>query len=167
MLHHSRYLLLKTLLVGALATLTCARLVAAAPSKTLANTKTNTPIAADPAPVEITIPKSHFASQLEGGKDPFYPTSARFEPKPPPSKPGGGGKVVPVVPDLKINGFSGNASRPLAIINNVTFGVGDEQAVTSSAGRTQVRCIEIRTEDQAVVIEINGQRRELKFEDRK
>jgi hypothetical protein len=53
------------------------------------------------------------------------------------------------------------------IINNVTFGEGDEQMVTTAAGRAQVRCLEIRSQEQTVRIEINGQRRELKFLDRK
>jgi hypothetical protein len=39
--------------------------------------------------------------------------------------------------------------------------------VTTAAGRAKVRCIAIRTQEQAVEIEINGERRELKFLDRK
>jgi hypothetical protein len=164
MLRPPHILLLKTLLLGTLATVAFVHPVVAAASSTPSGAKTNAPAAASGASVEITIPKSRFAPSTEGGKDPFFPNSARLERKIPATQTN---KVVAVVPELRINGFSGNAARPLVIINNLTFGVGDEQMVTTAAGRAQVRCVEIRTEDQAVVIEMNGQRRELKFLDRK
>lgn len=116
------------------------------------------------APDILVIPKSQFGALPQSGKDPFYPDSARHQRKVSLTQTN---QMVAVAPEVRIHGFSDNASRPLVIINNVTFGEGDEQMVTTIAGRARVRCLEIRTQDQAVEIEINGQRRELKFLDRK
>lgn len=160
MLRILQHLMLTTLLLGFLAVVTP---VNAATSNAAASATTNAPAA---APSELVVPRSHFGSVLDGGKDPFYPGSARFQrviPVAPPDQ----DQVAPVTPDVQINGFSGNAARPLVIINNVTFGEGDTQMVTTTAGRAQVRCLEIRRQEQTVQIEINGQRRELKFLDRK
>lgn len=158
MLRIPQPLMLTTLLLGFL---TVVAPVHAATSNAAASAKTNAPSA---APAELVVPRSHFGSVLDGGKDPFYPGSARFQrviPVAPTNQ------VVTAAPEVQINGFSGNAARPLVIINNVTFGEGDTQMVTTAAGRAQVRCLEIRSQEQTVRIEINGQSRELKFLDRK
>jgi hypothetical protein len=158
MLRILHQLLFTILLLGFLALVTP---VHAATSNAAAGATTNAPTT---APAELVVPRSHFGSVLDGGKDPFYPGSARFQrviPVTPTNQ------VATVAPEVQINGFSGNAARPLVIINNVTFGEGDEQMVTTAAGRAQVRCLEIRSQEQTVRIEINGQRRELKFLDRK
>jgi len=116
------------------------------------------------APADMPITRSHFGSLLENGKDPFYPNSVRIQRKPEVAQTN---QVVAIAPEVRINGFSGNTARPLVIINNITFGEGDEQTVKTAAGSAQVRCLEIRMQDQAVEIEINGQRREIKFLGRK
>ena len=154
--------LLAALTLGVLASFICARSAAAATSNPT-GAKTNAP-AASGVPAEIPIPKSRFQSDLAGGKDPFYPGSARLQAKVPVARTN---QVAAVVPEVKINGFSGNAARPLVIINNLTFGEGDEQMVTTAAGRAKVRCLAIRMEDQVVEIEINGLRRVLNFQERK
>jgi len=144
--------------------------VSAAPTKATTPAPTGTtnprPAAADGvgAPAEMPITRSHFGSLLENGKDPFYPNSVRIQRKPEVAQTN---QVVAVAPEVRINGFSGNTARPLVIINNITFGEGDEQTVKTAAGSAQVRCLEIRMQDQAVEIEINGQRREIKFLGRK
>lgn len=167
MLRTPHNLLFTTLLLGALAAVTP---VQAAASKVTSNapagSNKSSPAAAsvNVAPAAMVIPKSQFGALPESGKDPFYPDSARLQKKISVSQTN---NVATVAPEVRINGFSGNATRPLVIINNVTFGEGDEQMVTTAAGRARVRCVEIRTQDQAVEIEINGQRRELKFVDRK
>lgn len=167
MLRTPHNLLLTTLLLGLLTAVIPAKAAASkVPTNTPAGSRTNAPVATsvNVPPAEISIPKSHFGSLLESGKDPFYPGSARLQRKTPVTQTN---QVVAVAPEVRINGFSGNQARPLVIINNLTFGEGDEQMVTTAAGRAKVRCVEIRTQDQAVEIEINGQRRELKFQDRK
>jgi hypothetical protein len=158
MLRTLHQLLFTALLMGFLAVFTP---VHAATSNVAVGATTNAPTA---APAELVVPRSHFGSVLDGGKDPFYPGSTRFQ------------RVIPVAPtnpvpvvtlEVQINGFSGTAARPLVIINSVTFGEGDQQMVTTTAGRAEVRCLEIRSQEQTILIEINGQRRELKFPNRK
>ena len=107
------------------------------------------------------LPQSVFVvpkSRLEG-VDPFFPRSVRLEAvdlSDPNNKPKAVGELV-------IKGFSGTAAAPLIIINDSTFGVGDEKDVVTNLGRARVRCIEIRLRDRSAIIEANGERRELRF----
>ena len=155
----------------ALGLLVSATALLAATSNTPALTKTNAPAAKGTAtnapPVEIPIPISHFAmpSEKGSGKDPFYPDSTRFQPAVPTQSKAG--KPVVVVAEVKINGFSGTPEKPFVILNNVTFGTGDEQKVPVGNSRLNVRCLEIRVADQIAIIEVNGERRELRFLNRK
>jgi len=80
----------------------------------------------------FTIPSS-----LQEGRDPFFPRSTRFISKPVLTAPALG----PVV--LECKGISGTSKRPLAIINNRTFAVGDEQDVNTAQGKVRVLCLEI------------------------
>lgn len=137
---------------------------ASPPKASSAKDSASTPVTSPLAPDTLHVPKSSFGLGRASGKDPFYPNSARLQEKLPVTT---NPVAAAVVPEVRINGFSGNAARPLVILNNLTFGEGDEQQVTTAAGRTRVRCIAIRMAEQAVDIEINGQRRELKFQDRK
>lgn len=132
-------------------------------SKTKTSADTNSP------PVEMPIPKSQFsASESTRGKDPFFPASARFQPPVAVATNASSSKVIPLPePEVKLGGFSGSASEPLVIINNVTFGVGDEQMVISGNSRLRVRCLEIDAAEQMAVIEVNGKRRELRFRPKK
>jgi hypothetical protein len=100
----------------------------------------------------FTIP-----SNPREGRDPFFPNSSR---------PYANTQAVQQVPtadttSLVLKGVSGPTGSRLAIINNRTFAVGDEQDIVSSQGRMRVRCLEIRTD--SVVIEVSGQRLELKY----
>jgi hypothetical protein len=105
-------------------------------------------------------PRSNFniPANPKEGCDPFFPGSLRpYE--------------IAVVPGahtsdlttLRLNGISGSPDRRLAIINNVTFGVGDEAEVHTSQGRIRIHCIEIT--GNTVVIESDGQRQELHYGD--
>ena len=70
----------------------------------------------------------------------------------------------PVASDLTalvLKGISGPADHRLAIINNHTFGVGDEGDVITSHNRIHLRCIEIKA--KSVVVESGGQRHELSY----
>ena len=63
---------------------------------------------------------------------------------------------------LVIRGKSGAADRPLVIINDVTFAVGDERDVITPQGRIRIRCLQIVGD--LAVIEANGQHHELRFD---
>lgn len=88
------------------------------------------------------------------GRDPFFPESNR-----PYAVAAAANPRVADVSSLVVNGFSGPPSHRLVIINNHTFGVGDEGDVNTTVGRIHLRCLEIST--NSVVIQVGGQRHEL------
>jgi hypothetical protein len=91
------------------------------------------------------------------GRDPFFPTSTHpYE------------NAVATAPQkvdvssLILKGFSvDKQGNRLVIINSHTFGVGDEEDVTTSQGRIHVHCLEIK--GNTVSIEVNGERHELSY----
>lgn len=95
------------------------------------------------------------------GRDPFYPASSRpYQTAVAPSA---------KTSDLNLNllvmqGISGQPPHRLVIINKRTFAVGDESEVSTSQGRIRVRCLEINA--TSAVIEANGQRHELRYEEK-
>jgi hypothetical protein len=93
------------------------------------------------------------------GRDPFFPTSDR-----PYRSQIVAGSSVPDVGALVLQGISGTPPHQLAIINNVTFGVGDEAEVSTPHGRIRILCVEITS--GSAVIESDGQRHELRYEDK-
>jgi len=117
------------------------------------------PAAPAPAPAapEVVI-RSVFVlpTNPSEGRDPFFPNSTR------PYEVAMAGKPhVGDVSSLVLKGISGSADNRLAIINNHTFGVGDEQDLVTPQGRIHVRCVQIKND--TVVIESAGQRHELKY----
>ena len=115
-------------------------------------------------PVASDIPQSVFVvpATPDGGKDPFFPRSTRAyatvavavvsnAPAPP-------------VVDLKINGTSGSEDRPLVIINNETFGIGDSRDVISGGRRIPIKCVEIDLSAGRATVEVGGSRRTLFFQ---
>ena len=90
------------------------------------------------------------------GRDPFFPTSLRPYERTRVSQP-----QVVEISSLVLKGVSGPPDNRLAIINNRTFAVGDEQDLLTSQGRIRIRCVEIN--DKSVVVESGGQRQELKY----
>lgn len=98
------------------------------------------------------------------GKDPFFPTSTRVlnlnvEVKPK------GPEVV--VGELTLKGISGTAAEPLAIINTTTFTTGEDNDVMTAAGRMRVRCVEINMAAGTALVQVGGQRRELRLSPKK
>ena len=90
------------------------------------------------------------------GHDPFFPDSTRpYESSNPHVV------VLPSIPNaLAIEGISHDShNRYFAIIGNHSYAVGDEGDVSS----IHFRVVEIR--DNAVVVEVDGQRHELPFSD--
>lgn len=126
---------------------------------------TNTPAAraaaAQAAVLAAPIPQSVFIipKSAAEGVDPFFPLSTRL------TASAGNGNMnrPPPAVELVVKGFSGSASSPLVIINDRTFGVGDEKDVTGGQGRTRVRCVEIHLKEETVIVEAGGERRELRF----
>jgi hypothetical protein len=115
------------------------------------------PAPTNAAPVKSEPPKSVFydPANPQGGRDPFFPQSTRLKPivrHAPSSAP-------PPVIELELKGISGTADRRLAIINNRTFGSGEEGEVASNAGRVRIVCADIKTDSVRVLV--NGQEREL------
>jgi hypothetical protein len=93
------------------------------------------------------------------GCDPFFPNSNRpYESLTP---------VVSAAGDLSMlvmQGISGAPGHRLVIINNVTFGVGDDSEVHTPQGSVHVQCVEINSD--SAVIEVGGQRHTLHYDDK-
>jgi hypothetical protein len=111
--------------------------------------------------VQVEIPKSVFIipSTPEQGRDPFFPLSTRLSRS----------VVVPVTVtnapavsvELELKGISGAANHRLAIINNRTFGVGEEGEVNSNGSRVRITCEDIGTDFARV--RVNGVERTLRL----
>ena len=132
----------------------------AAKPATLA-TRPAAPATTNAASVEVPIPQSVFivpSSHVEG-VDPFFPLSTRLIVAPPTTSTNKPAQVAQLV----INGLSGTPERPLVIINGITFGLGDKLDLPKAQGRTRVRCLEINLNDETAIVEVNGERRALRF----
>ncbi len=117
---------------------------------------TNKPAAAKPAPLMPTRSTFTQPASVRDGRDPFFPESTRaFETTQ--------ASTVHVVElnNLAVKGFSIVRGRPMVIINNHSFMVGDEGDVLVTGGRAHLRCVEILS--SKVVVEINGARHEIKY----
>jgi len=108
----------------------------------------------------VEIPKSVFVvpATPEAGRNPFFPHSTMLVPSETPVAPTNSARAELV---LKI--LSGTPAAPLATINNRTFGPDEEGDVLTAAGRVHVRCVEIKLDEQAVIVEVNGEQRVLRF----
>jgi hypothetical protein len=125
-------------------------LLAAAGFATRGQSATNSSASAVPIPSVFVLP-----SNPHEGRDPFYPESSRPYASAPTAT------NIVVIDTLVIRGSSGTADNRIVIINNHSFGVGDEGDVATPAGRVHLRCLAIKA--NSVVIEANHQRRELSF----
>ncbi len=120
-----------------------------------ARTPAATPAATPSAPQEAQQSKSVFVDRPNFGRDPFFPNSSRR------------GTIVqdtvvePVANfnNIVLKGISGTVEKRLAIINNKTFGTGEEGELRIGGHLTKVKCVEVR--EKSVVISINGATREL------
>lgn len=110
------------------------------------------------APPVVVPPRSVF-TQPNGpreGRDPFFPESSRVFDANTVST-----HAAETATTLAIKGYSVVNGRPIVIINNHSFVVGDEGDVLSGSNRAHVRCLEIRP--GTVVVEVNGARHEIHF----
>jgi hypothetical protein len=118
-------------------------------AETAKTASTNTP----------TINTNDFKSVFENkGRDPFFPNSSRQALQ---ANAENGGDQPAVV--LVLKGISGSTSRRLAIINDRTFAVGDEDEVLTAAGRIRIRCVEIRDDAAEVVIDGSPEKIDLRL----
>jgi len=122
-------------------------------------------VAAPVSPVVVTAtnPLSVFIqpNSPKEGRDPFFPASNRPY-------------QLAVLPSAKasefnldllvLQGISGLPPHRLVIINKRTFAVGDLGEVSTSQGRIRINCLEIKA--HSAVIEANGQRHELRYEEK-
>ncbi|MDE3068794.1 MAG: hypothetical protein KGJ60_14770 [Verrucomicrobiota bacterium] len=101
------------------------------------------------------LPKSVFTlpTTPAEGRDPFFPNSLR------PYQAVTSHAVA--LSSLVIMGILGTPEHPLVIINNLTFGVGDVEQITTPGGPVQVHCIAIN--GNTVLVEANGRRESLLF----
>lgn len=107
-------------------------------------------------PAKTNVVRSVFTlpTNPQQGRDPFFPDSSR-----PYEAAAAAHPRVNDVSSLVLKGFSGKLPHRLVIINNYTFGVGDEGDVITPAGRIHLRCIAIKT--NSVVIRVGNQEHEL------
>jgi hypothetical protein len=128
-----------------------ASLAAQAPAKAL-------PAPTNAAPAQPEIPKSVFIipTKPQEGKDPFFPRSVRLF-----SSVLVKTNIQPITHpvELHLNGISGTAERPLAIINNQTFETNEEGEIPTHPGRARIRCLEIKPD--SVLIQVGGEQRML------
>ncbi len=149
-------------LLAAVAVLTLPRLsipTAAAPPPPAGPAKPST----NAAPAQLEIPKSIYIvpTRAKEGRDPFFPNSTR-EYTTADGKSARSAKTAATADALlDLKGFSARPGFRLAIINDHSFGVGEEGEVNTPAGRIRIRCVAIK--DDSVVVEIGGERRELQF----
>jgi hypothetical protein len=114
------------------------------------------PVAQPAAPEVVSRSVFVVPTNSNEGRDPFFPNSTRAYDIISAARPHAGD-----VTSLVLKGISGPPDRRLAIINNHTFAIGDEQDLATPQGRIHIRCVEIK--DTTVVIETAGQRHELKY----
>jgi hypothetical protein len=143
----------------AAATLALALAANAATHSTNATVKA---IAPPPEPPPIPQSAFSFPSTPKEGKDPFFPSSTRPYAVAAANAKTNMPAIVSNVP-LHLSGVSGSLARPLAIINNRTFAVGEENDVMTDAGRVRIRCLDIDVKRELVLVQAGGQRRELRL----
>lgn len=148
--------LLKQLLLAAALGLTCVGTVFGEPAKPASDkTASDKTAPAKPAPVLSVFV---MPAGVREGRDPFYPESTRpYE--------GTAPAAVAVDPAeatvLKVPGYSFSNGKRMVIINNHTFGIGEDGDVMTTSGRVHIRCLDIRND--STTVEVNGRRRELKI----
>jgi hypothetical protein len=114
------------------------------------------PVAQPAAPEVVSHSAFVIPTNPKEGRDPFFPNSTRPYEAVSSARPHAGD-----VSSLVLKGISGPPNHRLVIINNHTFGTGDEANLVTPQGPIHIRCIEVRA--SSVVIESGGQRHELNY----
>jgi len=129
--------------------------VAAAPVAKPATPATPVAPAKPVAPEAVSQSVFVLPSNPKEGRDPFFPTSSR------PYEAAASKNPVGDLTSLVLRGISGSPDHRLVIINDHTFGVGDEGDVKTPHGRIHIRCVEIKA--SSAVVEAGGERHELGY----
>jgi hypothetical protein len=114
------------------------------------------PVAQPAAPEVVSRSTFVIPTSPKDGRDPFFPNSTRPYETVSAAQPHAGDVL-----SLVLKGISGPPDHRLVIINNHTFGVGDEANLGTPQGPIHIRCVEIKA--RSVVIESGGQRHELNY----
>jgi hypothetical protein len=121
------------------------------------------PVTAAPGDAPLTtvqqVPRSVFTipANSKEGRDPFFPNSLRpYQALDVP-----GSHPTTDLSSLVMQGILGAPPHQLVIINNITFGVGDDAEVRTPQGRIRIHCVDISGD--SVVIEANGQEQTLHY----
>lgn len=136
----------------------CGRPLAVRSEDAPASTNNASASIATNSPSTDSIPQSIFTipATPSQGRDPFFPNLTDIDHATPDKS-----DEKTIVPKLSLQGISGSAERRLAVIGGHSFAVGEEGDVLTPGGRVKIRCLEIN--ETSVVIEIGGQRQELRF----
>lgn len=120
----------------------------------LASARAQTPTApkVDAVPGHTSPHLSRFDDSRNFGKDPFFPRSRRREPQLVVNTNTNWSGELP--PGVVLKGLSGTVGKRLAVINNYTFGEGEEAEVRAGHLLYRVKLIEIK--DRSVMISVNG-----------
>ena len=129
------------------------RVCCAASEKPASRENATRPLAHD----EEAVPQSIFTVTTNSayGRNPFFPNSTALNPAP--------NKALETTHTLTpvLNGLTPQGDTKYAIINGRTFAEGEEGDITSGGVHAKIRCVEIKT--NSVVIEINGEQKELRL----
>jgi len=136
----------------------------ATPTNATSKTAAGSPATPAATPAETEIPQSVFSvpTSPSEGRDPFFPRTSRLFVE---TRTASNVKTnqPSFVVELALKGISGTRERPLAIINNQTFAVGEENDVVSGTRRVRIRCVEINMLAETVIVQIGSERRELRL----
>jgi hypothetical protein len=115
---------------------------------------------ASPFLSDIVFDKSVFVDAPDGGKDPFFPKSRRFDPK--------GPEVFQATPldilkSLFLKGVCGRKDKMLALINHRTLEVGEEGEYRQGNQSIRIRVVEITDKSAFFTIEGSNDRLELRL----
>lgn len=113
-------------------------------------------------PATAPAPQSVFMvpRKVAEGKDPFFPNSSRVYGTETVTK---GSGPAPIVADISLKGISGTPEQPLAIINTTTCTTGETAEIITKNSRIKVQCLEINMAAGTVLLQIGGERRELRL----
>lgn len=122
-----------------------------------ANPAVNAPVTSTPAAPPVSafvIPR-----KITEGRDPFFPNSTRVYG----TDTAVTNRPASIAADLVLKGISGTPEQPLAIINTTTFTTGEMNEVIFKNGRLRIQCLEINMTAGTVLIQLGGERRELRL----
>jgi hypothetical protein len=117
-----------------------------------------------PATNAVTAPRAVFSTNLANGKDPFFPTTARFTPKQP-SATKTTRKAANVMDQLVLKGIAINPQRRLALINNLTLAQGETAPIRFENQTNLIQCVEVRERSALVAVIETKEVRELYLRD--